>query len=218
MIKAVIFDMDGLLIDSEPLWEQAFKDAFEPEGVKVTTEDMLQVRGRRQLESIDYFARTYNWQGSHKAMEATINEDMIGQIKSMGELMPGAEQALKICRDAGLPLTIASSSSYEVIKTVLEKCGIGDFFKLVHSGTDEPYGKPHPGIFITTAKLLGIKPHDCLVFEDAPSGVIAAKAAHMTCIAVPEPAHRDHAYIKTADIALDSLEQFNAAMLQNIPD
>ena len=97
------------------------------------------------------------------------------------------EEAFSICNEAGLPIAIASSSSREMIESVLDKFGLADKVQLIHSAHDETHGKPHPTVYITTAKELGVHPNHCLALEDSVNGVLAAKAAKIKCIAVPEP-------------------------------
>jgi sugar-phosphatase len=217
VIKAVIFDMDGLIIDSEPLWAMAFKEAFKPLGVTVTDEDMRTVRGRRQEESIEHLYRKYNvTDQAVDTMQKQIDDDMMELIEREGQMMPGVKKTFEICQAAGLPLAIASSSATRIINTVVEKLDIRHYFDHIYSAEYEDYGKPHPGTFITAAKKLGIDPRDILVFEDAPGGVLAAKAAKMHCIAVPEPALKDHKFIQTADLVLNSLEDFDENFLTRI--
>lgn len=217
MVKAVIFDMDGLLIDSEPFWSRAYKDAFRKLDIAITDSDMLGIRGMRPPEAIQHFYHKYGWEGrSQKDVEALINDDMLAMIKNEGKLLPGARQALEVCQKASLPMAIASSSNQELIDAVVDKLGIREFFKYIYSAENEQFGKPHPGVFITTAGLLGVAPRDCLVFEDAPAGVLAAKAAKMRCIAVPEAAIKHHPFIRTADVILGSLEEFDAEVLRQL--
>ena len=217
MIKAVIFDMDGLLIDSEPFWSRAFKDAFKTLGVKITYQDMLEIRGFRPSESVKHLYLKYRAKGAlEKDIEALLFADMIAMIKSEAKLLPGVHHAFEVCKQALLPMAIASSAPDKIIGTAVDSLDIRKFFDHIHSAEYEPYGKPHPGIFITTAGLLGVAPNECLVFEDAPAGVLAAKAAKMKCIAVPEAGLENNPFIKTADIVIGSLEEFDETMLAGL--
>jgi HAD superfamily hydrolase (TIGR01509 family) len=217
MIEAVIFDMDGLLIDSEPLWARAYRAAFKTLGIQITDKDMVDIMGKRIPESVEHFYRKYAVSGpAPKAMEKLVEADMIAMIKQEGKLLPGVHHAFKVCRQAGLPMAIASSSLNSMINAVMDTTGIRKYFEHIHSAEHEPFGKPHPGIFITTAKLLGVIPEHCLVFEDSPSGVLAAKAAKMKCIAVPEPHVKSHPFIQIADVILGSLGEFDKGILKTV--
>ena len=108
---------------------------------------------------------------------------------------------------------MASSSQYRLIDAALAHFGLRDRFELVHSAEDEEYGKPHPAVFLTAAAKLGAPPRRCLVWEDAPAGVLAAKASSMTCIAVPEPGEEDHPAFGLADLVVGSLLDVSGASL-----
>jgi sugar-phosphatase len=133
-------------------------------------------------------------------------------VVEKGSRLPGVPQAIELCRAHGLRLALASSSQYRLIEVVLDHIGLSSTFEMVYSAEDEPYGKPHPGVFLTTADRLGVGPRRCLVWEDAPAGVLAAKAARMACVAVPEPAERGHSTFAIADAVLGSLEEADEAL------
>ena len=101
----------------------------------------------------------------------------------------------------------------EIIAAVLETLGIGGYFRVAQSAEHEPFGKPHPGVYIEAARALGVEPLQCLAFEDSPNGVIAAKAARMTCVAVPDPALAADRRFGAADLVLGSLTEFRLEML-----
>lgn len=214
MIKAAIFDMDGLLIDSEPLWGRAKDKVLQSVGVKLTTEEVHATLGQGIHNAVDYWYHKHPWRGRPPAevTEAIIDE-FLKLVTAEGQLKPGVHHTIAVCKQAGLPLAIASSSPKQVIDAVVDKVGIRGFFDEIYSARNEPFSKPHPGVFITVAELLDVPLLQCVVFEDAPSGVLAAKAAKMHCIAVPEPEVKQHPFIQIADIIIDSLEEFDEAML-----
>jgi sugar-phosphatase len=126
-----------------------------------------------------------------------------------GELRPGVHRAIGMCQRHGLALALASSSQYRLIERVLEHFDLRRYFPIVHSAEDEAYGKPHPAVFLSAAAKLGVAPGACLVWEDAAAGVLAAKAARMTCVAVPEPSERARRSFAIADVILGSLEEID---------
>ncbi|HZL07821.1 MAG TPA: hexitol phosphatase HxpB [Candidatus Dormibacteraeota bacterium] len=215
MIKAVIFDMDGLLIDSEPLWRRAQVRAFESAGIDAITEaEFHNTKGIGVINAVKQWHHLKPWrQPSQQEVVKLIVEELLQLIEEEGRLLPGVLETLDLCRRESLPMALASSSAYRVIDKVVDGMAIRDYFKVIYSGEDEEHNKPHPGVFISTAKRLETEPRNCLVFEDSPSGVLAAKAARMKCVAVPIPLEKNHPFIKTADIVLDSLKEFDEAAL-----
>jgi HAD superfamily hydrolase (TIGR01509 family) len=139
----------------------------------------------------------------------TIVDRVIALLLAKGELKPGAEHAIALCA-RGLSLAVASSSQYRLIDTALDHFGLRHHFALVHSAEDETWGKPHPAVFLTAAAKLGAAPRRCLVWEDAPAGVLAAKAASMACIAVPEHGEEHQPAFALADVVLGSLLEMDA--------
>jgi len=216
MIEAVIFDMDGLLIDSEPLWQEAEIKVFSTVGVPLTMDMTTQTTGLRTDEVVGYWHKRYPWEApTQQEVSKQIDETVIALIREKGMPMPGVNEAFSICEKAHLPIAIASSSPMLLISTVLEKFGLSDKVKIIHSAHDEAYGKPHPAVYISTADELGVHPDHCLTFEDSANGVLAAKAAKMKCIAIPEPALRGDKRFGIADMILHSLHDFNSEMLNN---
>jgi len=210
--------MDGLLIDSEPLWQKTNNRIFKKHlGIELTLEHHIEMRGRDLMENIEYFSAGHSWQGMTPAkIEKMIINEMVRLIKSNITLKPGAHQALQICKRAKLPVAIASGSAMKIIEAVVDTLEIREHFHHIYSAQFEPYGKPHPGVFIKVAEHFKVRPADCLVFEDSPSGVLAAKAAKMKCISVPPPEVRDNPFVQTADIIINTLEKFDKAMLAKV--
>ncbi len=203
---ASIFDMDGLLIDSEILWHEAEIDILGDLGVPLSGDGCRTTKGMFVGEVTEYWHARYPWAGpTPTEVAVTIVDRVIALVLSKGELKPGAEHAISLCAERHLALAVASSSQYRLIDTALEHFGLRHHFALVHSAEDEQWGKPHPAVFLTTAAKLGATPRRCLVWEDAPAGVLAAKAASMTCIAVPERGEQNEPAFSLADVVLGSL-------------
>jgi sugar-phosphatase len=203
---ASIFDMDGLLIDSEILWHEAEIEILGDLGVPLSRDSCRGTKGMFVAEVTEYWHARYPWAGPTPAEVAvTIVDRVIALLLAKGELKPGAEHAIALCARRGLPLAVASSSQYRLIDTALAHFGLRHHFALIHSAEDEKWGKPHPAVFLTTAARLGAAPRRCLVWEDAPAGVLAAKAASMACIAVPEHGEEHHPAFGLADAVLGSL-------------
>jgi mannitol-1-/sugar-/sorbitol-6-/2-deoxyglucose-6-phosphatase len=205
--------MDGLLVHSEPLWHEAEIEILGNLGVPLVASACRQTKGMFVGEVTRYWFERYPWTGPDPDQVAVAVVDAVmALVVAKGKLKPGVHQAIDLCRNHGLPLAVASSSEYRLIGLVLDHFGLASDFSLVRSAEDEPYGKPHPGVFLTAAAKLGVPPDRCLVWEDAPAGVLAAKAARMACVAVPEVAERDHPAFAIADVVLGSLEEADQAM------
>jgi sugar-phosphatase len=211
MIEAVIFDMDGLLVDSEPFWREAEMKVFGKLGIFLTEEQCRSTTGMRVEEVVLHWAARIPGKINHIETTAQdIINEVMHLIEEKGKAMPGVEQAIAFFQSKGLPLAIASASSYALIYQVVEKLGLANKFQVIQSAEQMRYGKPHPEVFLTAAELLGKDPLHCLVLEDSVYGVIAGKAARMKVIAVPDPEHFNRKEYIIAEAKLHSLEELTA--------
>jgi sugar-phosphatase len=216
---ASIFDMDGLLLDSEILWHEAEIEILGDLGVPLQADGCRSTKGMFVGEVTEYWNARYPWDGPTPAEVAvSIVDRVIELLLAKGQLKPGAVHAIDSCLGRGLPIAVASSSQYRLIDTALEHFDLRRHFTLVHSAEDEAYGKPHPAVFISTALELGVEPRGCLVWEDAPAGVLAAKAASMACIAVPEEGEGHHPAFGLADAVLGSLLELDDATFEMVTE
>ena len=207
MIEAVIFDMDGLLIDSEPLWQQAEITVFKQVDIILIPSMCLQTKGLRIDEVVEYWYKKYPWDKlSKKQVEEAIVDKLIELILTEGKALIGVSEAINFVKSKNLKVALDSSSSYKIINAALQKLKIADDFEIIYSAESETLGKPHPGVYLTTAEKLGISPQNCLALEDSLNGVLAAKSAQMKCIAIPEISEYHNPKFAIADMVLESLE------------
>lgn len=187
MIEAVIFDLDGLLIDSEPLWQEAEILVFKQVNLVLTSELCRQTQGLRIDEVVDYWYRQYPWTNLSKLeVEKLIVSKVIELIHLKGQPLPGVHQAIAFVKNQNVKIALASSSALKIIQAALQKLNLTEVFAEIYSAEFEVLGKPHPGVYLTTAQKLNVPPQSCLALEDSLNGVLAAKAADMKCIAIPE--------------------------------
>jgi len=210
VIAAVIFDMDGLLIDSEPLWQEAEILVFQQVNITLTNELCLQTKGLRIDEVVDYWYQKFPWTNlSKQKVEELIVNQVIELISLKGKPLPGVDQAISLVQHKSVKIALASSSALKIVRAALDKLNLSDVFTQVYSAESEILGKPHPGVYLTTANKLGVAPQQCLALEDSLNGVLAAKAAQMNCIAIPEVAQLNNPKFAIADLILHSLAEFN---------
>jgi HAD superfamily hydrolase (TIGR01509 family) len=214
MIEAVIFDMDGILIDSEPLWKIGEKKAFAKVGISLTTDMCNLTMGYRANEVVDYWYEKFPWKGISKI---EVEEDMVNsvteEIRFNGKAMAGVNQALNAFKKNNFKIGLASSSSSKIINVVIDQLGIRHFFDVIQSAENEEYGKPHPSVFLQAAARLKVHPTHCLVIEDSVNGVIAGKAARMKVIAIPDHTLAGDKRFAIADLTLGSLEELEISEL-----
>jgi mannitol-1-/sugar-/sorbitol-6-/2-deoxyglucose-6-phosphatase len=217
MIRAAIFDMDGLLIDSEPLWMQAELETFSALGVPISAERCAETRGFRLSEVVSHWHRRHPWTGD--GPEA-VAERLLGRVAALirqkAQPLPGALDAIRFARRRCEAVGLASSSPLPLIEAALARFDARSMFDAVHSAEQETHGKPHPAIYLTAASRLGIPPVECVALEDSINGVISAKAARMTCIAVPEAGARQDPRFAIADARLGSLSELDDALWRRL--
>ncbi len=218
-MKAVIFDMDGVLIDSEPLWKIAEIKGFGKVGLDLTTTDCEETVGLRIDEVVEMWYQKVGWENkSCRAVTDDIVNVLIEEIHDKGKALPGVYSTLEKCQAAGLKIGLATSSYQSIIDAVLEKLNIGHFFDAVHSAEFEVFGKPHPSVYLTAAKQLNVSALDCLVIEDSLNGVVSGKAARMKVLAVPEKTHDYNPRLILADQIIESLDHFDIPSLKALFD
>ncbi len=219
MIQAVIFDMDGVIIDSEPLWRRAIPDVFSVLDIHLNEDQAMQTTGLRVDEVVHYWYERYSiTDPPPDFVIRKINAQVIDYIKEEGTVMDGLNDVIAVFRERGIPVSLASSSHYTLIDAVIDTLDIRRHFDIIYSAEQEEYGKPHPGVYITTARKLGIPPYACLAIEDSLAGTIAAKAARMMCIAMPEGYPDFVNGFHIADRIVDSLSAIDEKMLRAIED
>jgi HAD superfamily hydrolase (TIGR01509 family) len=208
-IEAVVFDMDGVLVDSEPIWRAVERQVFAGVGIEVTEEDLKATMGVRVADVVDRWHRRHPWdRPSRREVTERIVEEVSRAIERNGALNAGAQRAVDHVAGLGLRLALASSSPMPLIRAVLSMGGLADRFDAVLSAEDEARGKPDPAVYRSAARALGVAADRCLAVEDSPNGVRAAKAAGMVVVGVSaDPLEDDPA--AGADLVLASLEEFD---------
>ena len=213
MLTATLFDMDGLLLDSEILWHKAELKILGDLGVPIPHGELRLTKGMFVSEVVDYWFAQHPWElPSRPEVVGMILQAVGDLVESEGVMMPGALRAIELASERG-PIAVASSTPMPLIMRCLQNFNLVDLFQSIHSADIEPYGKPHPGVFLTAAKALGAAPTSCLVFEDSAAGVLAAKAGRMTCVAVPVADELRMPAFQIADLVLNSLDELTPEWL-----
>lgn len=216
-LNTVIFDMDGLLIDSEPLWGEAADEVFLKYNLKLTTEQHLSTTGMRTKEFISWWFTKYNIPLTNiEEAEEDIFRTVIKKVETRGKAMPGLSHIFNFFIQRNFKIGIASSSPMQLIDVVVDQLGIREYLQALSSASELPYGKPHPQVYLDCAAQLQSSPLECICFEDSFNGMIAAKAARMKCVVIPASHESKHGKFNAADLRISSLQNFNELLMQTL--
>ena len=215
-IRAAIFDMDGLLIDSEPLWDRAEHEVLSSLGVDFSRRHELpDTRGLLIDLVVDLWFAQQPWQGPDRA---TVVERMIARVIALVEetrpLLPGVREAVALCKAQGLKVGLASASPRYMLEKVLTMFELREQFDALASADTLPYSKPHPQVYLDCAARLGVDPLTCVALEDSVNGMIASKAARMRSVVVPAEEGQNDPRFVLANVKLHSLADLTLSDLR----
>ncbi|SRR6056297_3183250 len=210
MIRTAIFDMDGLLIDSEAFWQEEERRIFNNLGVDITPDMQYDTYGLGTEEVINHWYKYKPWgEERFNDIKQDIYNSVGERIQNEGTIKNGVHYILNFFIERGIPLALASTSPMLLIDIVMDKFSFRNYFNVIHSCEFEDFEKPHPAVYISTAEKMKVQPTECLVFEDSFVGLIAALAARMKTVSVPDQAYAHEAKYNIADIRLKNLAEFN---------
>ncbi len=205
--RALVFDLDGVLIDSEPLWRRAEIEVFGDVGLALEERDCLKTQGLRIDETVAYWYARAPWRApTPERVAHAIVDRVAALIEREGVPMSGVDDAIAAARARGWRLGLASSSSMRLIGTVLDRFDMRGAFECIRSAEHETRGKPYPDVYRSAIRELDLAADACIAIEDSAHGVAAARAAGMRCIAVPAPETRSDERFAQATWRIESLE------------
>ncbi len=213
--SAVIFDMDGVLLDSEPLHYEAVRQILAEQGVEFPIEDYFRYLGTTLTSTWDDLCERFPITMPFEQFEARYNADVLVQYQAGAPLISGARELVAQLRDEGVPIAVASSSHREWVEAALTGAGLRQYFQQTTAGDEVSMGKPSPEIYLKAAHKLGVDPIDCIAIEDAPAGVESAKAAGMSVVLVRSELTND--LDLASDWQVDDLTEFKLTWLSNPP-
>ena len=205
MIHAVVFDLDGVIVDSEQVWDEVREAYVHETGGTYTVDSARDMMGMSSPEWSRYMAEALRVPGTPEEINAAIVERMLARYGEAPPLLPGAVEAVRRI-GAWVPLAIASSSNRELIEVVLRASGLAADFAATVSSEEVPRGKPSPDVYLEAARRLGVDPAQCGAVEDSHNGIRSAKSAGMRVVAVPNPHYPpDDEALALADAVVPSI-------------
>ncbi|MCA9135817.1 MAG: hexitol phosphatase HxpB [Planctomycetales bacterium] len=219
MIEAVVFDMDGLMIDSQPFWQTAQLEILPQVGVPITRQDTIDTTGMRVDQIVQECYRKTPWKNvSCDQVCGQIIDRVIELVRQHRPAMPGLNHAIQVCQQCGLRVALASSSPMSLIDAVIESLELDGVFDSKLSAEGLRYGKPHPEVYLNACSALDLQPQQCVALEDSFVGLLAAKSAQMKAIVIPEPSMAGDKGFAIADRQLSSLAELTSEVLFSVGD
>jgi len=208
-LNTVIFDMDGLLIDSEPYWQVAGMETLQKFNVTLAPAQYHHTTGLRTPEWLDYWFGYFNIPKDNiQQAVQSLHENVFEKIRTRAKALPGVDHIFKYFKERQFRIGLATSSPLSLVDIVVEKLNIGHYLDATASAEHLPFGKPHPQVYMDCAAALNAHPLECICFEDSFNGLIAAKAARMRCVVIPVADQYELPKWGAADLKLHSLESF----------
>lgn len=212
MTSAVVFDLDGVIVDSEQVWDEVREQYARERGGTYSARSTRDMMGMSSVEWSRYMAEVVGVPGTPEQINADIVALMLERYGEAPPLIPGAVEAVRRIA-ARWPLAIASSSNPELIEVVVRAAGLGDVFEIAVSSQEVPRGKPAPDVYLEAARRLGAEPVRCGAVEDSHNGIRSAKAAGMRVVAVPNPHFPpDDEAMAAADVVIGSIDELQVEL------
>lgn len=217
MLKAVIFDMDGVIIDSEPLHHQAYYAMFDEVGISVDANLYDSLTGKSTINVCKQLKDRFKLTQSPEELASIKRRhyDVIFENDTTFDLIKGVRTLIENYHEHGLTLVLGSSATMASIDRIFKRFDLNPYFKAKLSGAELKASKPHPEIFIKAAKATGFSPEECIVIEDATNGIEAAKGAHIFCVGFDSEHSKNQDYSK-ADIVIHDFEEIHFDRIQSI--
>lgn len=218
-LTAVIFDMDGVLLESESRWRIAEAEAAARLGLPHTEADFEKTMGVRMRDIARRWYGEHPWSPIPDPTPDEVADQVIDRVIELvadAEPLPGVVEAIDLMHELGLRIALCSSSDDRLITAATEALGLADRFELLHSAEHDLHGKPHPEPYLSTASKLGLDPSRCLAVEDSFAGCLSAKSAGMTVVAVPHPTQWGSARFGFVDLMLTTLEHLDATAMARL--
>ena len=215
---SAIFDMDGLLLDTEPLWGKSMLKVAEQYQIPISPDHFKFTTGLRITEVTEYWSKEFPWPGNTTSIQLAndILDDIIELSKKEATVMEGVIETIAFLKSRKVKIGLATSSPMRMINELIPHFNLASYFDVLSSADQAIAGKPHPDVYLQCAKSLQTESWNCVAFEDSINGMIAAKSARMKVVVVPEAARYKDEKFGLADVKLHSLKDFNEAIWEQI--